>query len=464
MLLTIETTHIPATDLGYLLHKNPAGVHTAEHPYGVAHIFYPVATKERCQIAIALEVDPLALMRGGAHAQRQWALGQYVNDRPYAVSSLLSTVMNKELRSALKGRSTERTELAGMPIPLTARLSSVVSDGGAQLLRDLFLPLGYEVRVEAHPLDAHFPEWGADTVFTLTLSATKTLSELLTHLYVLIPVLDNDKHYWVSEDEIKKLLDYGAGWLERHPQRELITRRYLKHQGALAREALAQLAEEGEDPDAAEERKEQEEHALERPLNLQATRMAQVAATLKASGARRVLDLGCGEGALIAALLQDRQFSEIVGVDVSITALNRAAKRLHLDHMPDLQRDRIILMQGALTYRDKRLQGYDAAALVEVIEHLDPSRLQALEGSVFGHAQPQTVIVTTPNAEYNAHWPSLPAGRFRHRDHRFEWTRAEFAEWASRIAGLHGYDVSFAPVGAEEDGIGAPTQLAVFSR
>jgi 3' terminal RNA ribose 2'-O-methyltransferase Hen1 len=464
MLLTVETTHTPATDLGYLLRKNPATVHTAEHPYGVAHVFYPVATEERCQIAIVVEVDPLALVRGGSRAHRQWALGQYVNDRPYAASSLLCTVINKELHSALKGRSTERPELATTPIPLIARLSAVVSDGGEQLLRDLFTPLSYEVSVEAHPLDAQFPQWGADTVFTLTLAATKTLCELLTHLYVLIPVLDNDKHYWVSEDEIKKLLDYGSGWLERHPQRELITRRYLKHQGVLAREALAQLAEAGEDPDAAEERQEQEEHALERPLNLQSQRIELVAQAIKASGAQRVLDLGCGEGALIAELLTDRQYSEITGVDVSIAALNRAAKRLHLDHMPALQRERIRLLQGALTYRDNRLQGYDAAALVEVIEHLDPSRLQALEGSVFGFAQPRTVIVTTPNAEYNACWPSLPAGRFRHRDHRFEWTRSEFSGWAQSVADQHGYSVSFTPIGAEKAGAGAPTQMAVFRR
>lgn len=464
MLLTIETTYTPATDLGYLLHKNPAGVHLTEHPYGVAHIFYPLATADRCQVAIVLEVDPLATVRGSSPAHRQWALGQYVNDRPYAASSLLSTVINKELRSALKGRSKDRPELAMTPIPLTARLSAVVSNGGAQLLSDLFSPLGYAVGIEAHPLDAQFPQWGADTVFTLTLAATKTLSELLTHLYVLIPVLDDDKHYWVSDDEIHKLLDYGSGWLERHPQRELITRRYLKHQGVLAREALAQLAEAGEDPDAQEEQKEQEEHELERPLNLQSQRIEAVALALKATGARRVLDLGCGEGALLAELLKDRQFSEIVGVDVSISALNRAAKRLHLDNMPVLQRDRIRLMQGALTYRDDRLAGYDAAALVEVIEHLDPPRLKALEGSVFGCAQPRTVVVTTPNAEFNTCWPSLPAGRLRHRDHRFEWTRAEFGDWAARVAGQYGYSVSLGPIGPEEAGVGAPTQMAVFSR
>lgn len=464
MLLTIETTHQPATDLGYLLHKHPAAVHASEHAYGAAHIFYPVATTERCQMALLLSVDPLRLVRQKGIGQ-QWALGQYVNDRPYAATSLLSTVLSKQLRSAMNGRSTARPELAATALPLTARLCAVASSGGARLLHDLFGPLGYSVEAQAHPLDAQFPEWGADRVFTLTLSAVRPLSELLTHLYVLVPVLDDTKHYWVGPDEIRKLLDHGRGWLDAHPQRELITRRYLKHQGGLTREALAQLSEESApDPDAADEQQEQAEGALERPLNLQQARIAAVAAELAASGAQRVLDLGCGEGMLVAALLEQRQFSEIVGVDVSLAALKRAARRLQLDRLPPMQRERVTLLQGALTYSDERLRGYDAAALVEVIEHLDPPRLAALEASVFGHAAPGCVVVTTPNSEYNTHWASLPAGRFRHRDHRFEWSRAEFAQWAEGVSAHHGYRVRFAAIGAAEERHGAPTQMAVFQR
>jgi 3' terminal RNA ribose 2'-O-methyltransferase Hen1 len=465
MLLTIETTYQPATDLGYLLHKHPGRVHVSEHPYGSAYLFYPHADPERCQVALLLEVEPLSLLRGRTRANPQWALGQYVNDRPYAVTSLLSTVINRELRQALKGRCSDRPELVETALPLTARLCAVVSPDGEDFLRGIFEPLGYSVDVERYPLDEYFPEWGAGPVFALELRGEKTLSELLTHLYVLIPVLDNSKHYWVAEAEIAKLLDYGAGWLAAHPQRELITKRYLKHQGALTREALAQLADESEpDPDAALVRKEQEEQDLERPLNLHQARIATVAETLAQSGAQRVLDLGCGEGLLLAELLKQRQFTEIVGVDVAQLALSRAEKRLQLERLPSFQRDRIRLLQGALTYRDDRLAGYDAAALVEVIEHLDPHRLAALELSVFKYMRPGTVVVTTPNREYNALWPSLPAGRLRHRDHRFEWTRAEFGEWVQRIAAAHGYAVTLHPVGPEDPALGAPTQMGVFTR
>jgi hypothetical protein len=115
-------------------------------------------------------------------------------------------------------------------------------------------------------------------------------------------------------------------------------------------------------------------------------------------------------------------------------------------------------------YRDRRLSGYDAATLIEVIEHLDPPRLAALERVVFENAQPGTVVVTTPNAEYNVKFESLPPGRFRHKDHRFEWTRAQFAQWANATAARFGYGVRFLPVGPEDPAIGAPTQMGVFSK
>ncbi|MGH9056607.1 MAG: methyltransferase [Acidimicrobiales bacterium] len=176
-----------------------------------------------------------------------------------------------------------------------------------------------------------------------------------------------------------------------------------------------------------------------------------------------MLDLGCGPGALLQRLVRDG-YEQVVGVDVSVRALEVASRRLRLDEMHDAQRARITLLHSPLTYRDKRLAGFDAAALVEVIEHFDPARLAVAAQNVFGSARPGTVIVTTPNAEYNAMWESLPAGEFRHPDHRFEWTRTEFAGWAESVAGRYGYSVRFLPVGPEDAALGPPTQMAVFSR
>ena len=187
-------------------------------------------------------------------------------------------------------------------------------------------------------------------------------------------------------------------------------------------------------------------------------------AVLRSSGAKRIADLGCGEGKLLRELLKDKQFDEILGMDVSVRSLEIASKRLRIENLPSFQAERIKLMHGSLMYRDKRLAGFDAAAVVEVIEHLDPPRLSAFERVLFEHAKPQTIVLTTPNAEYNEMWETLTAGKFRHSDHRFEWTRSEFQLWATGIGERFDYSVRFLPVGPEDDRTGSPTQMGVFTR
>ena len=466
MLLTIETTYRPATDLGYLLHKNPARLQSFDTSYGKVHVYYPVAVEDRCQVAVLLDVDPVGLVRRrGGPSGNNHSLDQYVNDRPYVASSFLSVAMNKLFATAMNGRCKERPELVETAIPLKATLTVVPCRGGAELLGRLFEPLGYTLSAERHPLDERFPEWGDGWYHTVILEHTIQLRSLLQHLYVLIPVLDDDKHYWVGEDEIDKLLARGESWLPDHPDKDLIARRYLKHQHRLTRDALARLASEDDlDPDATEHEHDTQEQEIEKPLSLNAQRMGSVLATLKASGATNVLDLGCGEGNLLRDLLKEKQFARIVGVDVSIRALERASDRLKLDRLPDMQRRRIELLHGSLIYRDERLAGFDAAAVIEVIEHLDPPRLRAFERAVFEFARPNTVVITTPNREYNVMWETLPAGKFRHRDHRFEWTRSEFRDWAERVAEVHGYAVRFLPIGPVDDVVGSPTQMGVFER
>jgi 3' terminal RNA ribose 2'-O-methyltransferase Hen1 len=464
MLLTINTTRRPALDLGYLLHKHPDRLQSFDLSFGRVHVFYPEADADRCTACLLLDVDPVGMVRGKSFDQR-FLLGHYVNDRPYAASSFMSVAIAQVFGSALQGRCKDRPELASSSIALSARLDVLPVRGGERFLRAVFEPLGYEVEAVHHPLDERFPEWGESPYFSVAVHKTTTLSELLTHLYVLIPVFDNQKHYWVGDDELEKLLAKGEGWLARHPEREEITRRFLKFQPSLYREALARLVPEEELLEAeGEEQIPRAEDALEKPHSLNEQRIGVVLAALRASGAKRVLDLGCGEGKLLRELLKDRQFAEIVGLDVSIRSLESAQKRLKLDRLPTQAAERVRLIHGSLIYRDKRLEGFDAAAVVEVVEHLDPPRLSAFERVLFEFARPGTVVLTTPNREYNVTWETLPAGQFRHPDHRFEWTRQEFQDWAQRIAGRFGYTVKFLPVGPEDAKVGPPTQMGVFQR
>ena len=466
MLLTISTTHRPATDLGYLLHKNPGRFQSFTLPFGRAEVFYPVAEAERCTAALLLDIDPVGLVRrkAGSSDSAGW-LQEYVNDRPYVASSHLSVAIASVFNSALAGNSRERPDLAQQAIPLEAQLPTLPSREGAGLIRQLFEPVGYAVEIQEHPLDVDFPEWGASPCFGVSLKGTARLQDLLAHLYVLLPVLDDAKHYWVGDDEVDKLLRFGAGWLGDHPHQELISTRYLKRQRSLVRQALSQLSDDGQaDPDAATERGQQDEERLENPLRLGEQRIQAVLAALREVGATTVLDLGCGEGNLLRELLRESAFRSITGMDVSHRALETAHARLRLDTLPAAQRGRITLLHGSLTYQDRRLAGYDAAVGMEVIEHIDPPRLEAFEAVVFGGAQPGAVIITTPNSEYNGLFENLPPGEFRHRDHRFEWTRQEFHAWAGGVAARRRYDVRFQDIGAEHPTHGAPTQMGVFTR
>src|ERR1043166_1445795 len=214
MLLTITTTHGPATDLGYLLRQNPSRVQSFTLSFGKANVFYPEATTERCTVALQIEVDPVGLVRNRRGPSGEGgALEQYVNDRPYAASSFLSVAIADVFSSAMSGNSKERPELVNTPLPLSVSIPALPCRGGKDFLRKIFEPLGYSITAKRLPLDERFRDWGDSAYHQVELAANVPLQRLLTHLYVLIPVLDNDKHYWVGDDEVAKLLRHGEGWL-----------------------------------------------------------------------------------------------------------------------------------------------------------------------------------------------------------------------------------------------------------
>jgi 3'' terminal RNA ribose 2''-O-methyltransferase Hen1 len=454
--------HTPATDLSYLLHKHPARLQSVELSQGNAHIFYPHADDNRCTVALLLDIDPIGLVRkSGERGPDSFTLGHYVNDRPYVASSFMSVAISKAFSTAMNGKCDKRPELVEQVMPFDVTVSVIpATKGGEILIRKLFEPLGYTVSLQQYILDPKFPEWGQSKYFTLKLNGNLRLKELLSHLYVLIPVLDNEKHYWVSQHEVEKLLQKGEGWLKGHPEKEQIIKRYLRNISGLAKNALARLMDDEPTIIPEEENENQKDVAKER---LHDRRLKTVFDELASSGAKTVLDLGCGEGKLLKMLLKEKQFERILGVDVSYRTLEKAVDRLGYNEMPPKQKERISIMQGALTYRDKRLEGFDAAAIVEVIEHLDLNRLKAFERVVFEFAKPHTVILTTPNREYNELFETMEGGAMRHTDHRFEWTRPEFEMWAKAVADENKYDVTFKPVGDVHEKVGAQTQMATFT-
>jgi 3' terminal RNA ribose 2'-O-methyltransferase Hen1 len=447
-----------ADDLGHLLHKHPARLHEAALGFGTARVFYPIAGKGECTAVLAVEVDPVGLVRSDSARQGGWALGQYVNDRPFAASSFLSVAISRVFGTALNGRCVIRPELVDKPLDLVANLPVIQAPDG--LLQKLFCPIGYEVISRRLPLDPAFPTWGESRYHDLTLRATKPLHELLRHLFVLIPALDRDKHYWVGADEIDKLLAKGEGWLAGHPECDWIVRRYLKYQHRLANEAISRLMpEDGTDRRTEESEREWPAHST---ASLHDQRLDAVASRIAALNPESVADLGCGEGKLTRRLLKETRIPRLLAMDVSTRSLEILNERL--DRLPPAVRSRATVILGSLIYRDSRLAGHDVAALVEVIEHLDPDRLESLEAVVFAHAAPRHVFVTTPNREYNVLFEGMKPGALRHGDHRFEWTRVEFREWAERVAANHGYQATLEPLGEEHAEHGAPSQLAIFSK
>lgn len=462
MFLSITTNQYPATNLGYLLHKHPDKVQTFSTAGGQAHVFFPEANDERCTAILLLDIDPVELVRTLKVPGQSRVLQHYVNDRPYVASSFTSSAISNVYSSALNGRCNDRPEWVNLPIALEVQIPALKVKGGLGLLERIFHPLGYMLQAERLPLDEQFPEWGESSYFTITLQHQISLQHLLQHLYVLLPVFDYERHYYISSNDVEVLLKKGERWLKDHPEREYIIRRYLNNTN-LSKMALARF---NEDEDTELELEELEPAPVaeeEERINLHQLRLNAALEVLKASEAKTVLDLGCGEGRLLKMLLREGQFTRIVGADVSFQTLQVASRRLYLKEMTPKQKERIELVQSALTYRDRRFVGFDAAALIEVIEHLDLERLPALERAVFEFARPKTVVVTTPNREYNAHY-NMAEDKLRHRDHRFEWTRHEFATWVNAVAEKFGYTANIEGVGAEDPNWGAASQMAVFRR
>jgi len=454
MLLTITYTGQNTQDLGYLLHKNPSRPQEFTLNCGKAYVFYPEVSDTSTTAALLLDIDPIDLARGKV-GSTEGGLFDYVNDRPYVCSSFMSTAISKVFGTAMSGRSKENQDLADTPLNLTAKIHMLAAQN-QNMIPEIFGPLGYTAKVETFDNDNKFPRWGQSKYVNLTLTGTVRLRDLLNHLYTLIPVFDTQKHYYISSEEIEKLLSHGEGWLKEHPKCEYITSRYLNRRRSLINKALARLSDEPETDET-----EQTESKEKKP-NLNQTRLRAVLDEVLASGAKSVIDMGCGEGNLTRLLIREKQLTKVAAFDVSFTALERAKDKMKIDRLHEALQNKLELFQGSLTYRDKRFEGFNCACVVEVIEHMDESRISAFARILFEFSRPRTVILTTPNVEYNINYEHMKENSLRHGDHRFEWNRRQFTEWSQGICDKYGYEVEIKEIGGSDDENGTPTQMGVF--
>lgn len=461
MLLTITYSGHNTSELGYLLHKNPNRSQKFELNYGAAYVFYPCVSDERTQVALLLDINPIDLARGKSGTS-EGGLFAYVNDRPYVSSSFMSVAVSRVFRTAMLGTAGDHQALSDSPIELEAGITMLPCKSDPVMINRVFEPLGYEVSYRIFDNDEKFPAWGKSNYVNLTIKGRIRLRDLLRHIYVLIPVFDLQKHYWINQDEVEKLMRNAEDWLPNHPEKRYIASRYLKQLRPLVNNALAQLIPEDFDANGEFSGDKTQIEVPEQKASLNDERLDSVVNMLKTHNAKSVIDLGCGEGNLLRLLVKDKQFTRIAGADVSWSTLKRANERLKLEDAGEYLQSRLKLFPGSLNYKDSRFIGYDAACVIEVVEHFDLPRLSVFEQILFEYTKPHTVILTTPNKEYNIKYKNITEAGLRHPDHRFEWTRGEFHKWAGRIAEKYGYKVDFFEIGELDEILGASTQMGVF--
>ena len=445
MQLTIQATGDNAKVMSHLLSKNPANLYERNQKGHLVRFFYSKFTDQEVEATIFVTPDPIELVQSNSNS---YDITHYINDREFAVSSIFCSLIRSALGTALNGQPKEQyMEWVDHPFSLQFEFGPVVSTLTDQQLAELFEPLGFALAITRQEIDYSIRMKDESSARYLTLRGTKTLHESLRQLFVLIPVLDNYKHYYIDEKEIEKLERYGEGWLENHPLRDFIYRKSLRF-----KELYSQV--ESQKPAG-------EPEVQVKKARLNELRYEKIAETVSQLKPESVVDFGSGEGKLSERLGLIAGVREILAVEPSQSAAVKAAARFHKaqenEHftMPKT-------LWGSLFYFDERLQGKDAIILCEVIEHIDEDRLPKAMDTILHAYRPGALIITTPNREYNDVYEMEE--RFRHTDHRFEWTRAEFQQWCLERNNQEFYGLQFEGIGEEHDLQGHPTQMCIFTR
>ena len=444
MLLTLACSGKDAPDLSWLLHKRPNRLQAFDLPYGKAFVFFPEYTETRSVVSLLLEINQEALNDLCKNKEGEF---QFVNPRQFLSSSLLSGAIGKVFSSAIKGICADKPELVNKEYDLELELTNFSCRLKPEYVARIFKPLGYAIAFDN--ISSDFPREKL-IVGNLRLKGKTNLKDLLSQLYILIPVFDRYLHFWIDEPQLQRFIRLTAGWLESHPEKRFILTEYFWPAADFKSRVLERF---NAIPGLSSNEKAQ-------PLKIQ--RHEAIEATLAIHGAKTIIDLGCGEGSLIFYLLEQKKYAKIAGTDISAKNIESAKKRIAGRPSRACREDDLFV--SSLTYPDKRLRGYDAAVLSEVIEHFEINRMNTVMKNILGAAKPQIFIMTTPNRAYNNQFSGLADGAMRHPDHRYEFTEEEFTNFCRKNASAFGYEVELEPIGEISPEFGAPTLMGVFKK
>lgn len=445
MQLTIQASGDNVKAISYLLSKNPSNLYERNHKGHLVRLFYSKFTETELEVTIFVTPDPIELIKNNSNS---YDITHYINDREFAVSSIFCSFIRSALGTALNGQpKEEHIKWVDHPFPFTFEFGPVVSTLTDEKLMNLFEPIGYEVTINRPEIEYSIPIKTKSSARYISIKGMKTLQEGLRHLFVLIPVIDNYKHYFIDEKEIEKLERYGEGWLEQHPLRDLIYRQALRF-----KEIYSLVENSSKDEKKIEPVKK---------VRLNELRYEKIVNTVSEMKPRSVVDFGSGEGKLSVQLGFVEGITEILAVEPSESASLKALERFNKVK----NKEKFVnpeLLWGSLFYYDERLKDKDVIILCEVIEHIDESRLPKAMDTLLHDYQPGALIITTPNRDYNELYDMEE--HLRHNDHRFEWTRAEFRQWCTERNHGNDYELLFDGIGEEHASQGFPTQMCVFKR
>ncbi|MDN4617361.1 3' terminal RNA ribose 2'-O-methyltransferase Hen1 [Paenibacillus sp. PsM32] len=481
MYLTIKATGEHANMISHLLAKNPHNLYDRTEKGARVRLVYTSFEPHDTEAILFVTPDPIELVKG---TPDHYDITQYINDRELAVSSLFCSYIRPALGTALNGKpKADYMNWVDYQFDLQMTFGPVASDLPDHVVESLFQPLGYEVQMERGEIDYSFDLKNRSTVRHIQISGQQTLQQMLRQVYILIPVLDNYKHYYINEDEIERLRRYGEGWLSTHPQHDLMIKRSLRF-APLIKEYEQQVANDAsmdtllteisthsvEDATAQAESAEPLEiiDGLETTIEPPVVRLnelryrAIVEQVSLLPQRKQVIDFGAGEGKLSVRLGQIEGVEQVWAVEPSMQSQLRAIDRFaKLEGRTD---DVIpVITTGSLFYRDERWIDQDVIILCEVIEHINEVRLPQVIHTLFTDYRPQTLIITTPNREYNEVY-DMDTEEIRHADHRFEWTRAEFEQYCTQWIQNRPYTFTISGIGEKHEQYGQPTQMVVFHR